>query len=183
MRDKLKRYAIVISLVEKLNKQGSWCGETHIQKAMYFLNELFPEVINYPFMLYKYGPFSFELRDDIGIMVTEDFLRAVPMYPYGPKIIPGKLSEKIKLLFSKTLNKCEEKIEFVAENLKNKTVLDLEAIATALYVIKTNPTLRLEEMTAKLHHLKPHISFEQAEKEIEEVKKIIEEARNLNHKS
>ena len=37
--NKLKRYAIVISMVEKLNKKGSWCGETHIQKAIYFYNK------------------------------------------------------------------------------------------------------------------------------------------------
>jgi len=85
MNNKLKRYAVVTLLVEKLNKHGSWCGETHIQKAMYFLKELFPEIVDYSFMLYKYGPFSFELRDDIGIMVTEGILDVVPMFPYGPK--------------------------------------------------------------------------------------------------
>lgn len=180
MKNKLKRYAIVISLVEKLNKYGSWCGETHIQKAMYFLRELFPEVIDYPFTLYKYGPFSFELRDDIGIMVAEGFLQALPMYPYGPKIIPGKLSQKIKELFPKTLNKYDKKIEFVAEKLKNKTVLDLEAIATALFVIKNYPQLNLEKQADRLNYLKPHISFDQALSEIEKANEILKEANKLN---
>jgi len=166
MNNKLKRYAVVTLLVEKLNKHGSWCGETHIQKAMYFLKELFPEIVDYSFMLYKYGPFSFELRDDIGIMVTEGILDVVPMFPYGPKIIPGKLSNKIKSLFPKTLSRWQGKIEFIAKKLKDKDIKELEPLATALYVIKTMPQLSLYEKIESLQWLKPHISFPKAKEAI-----------------
>ena len=37
---RLQRAAIVTELAEQLTAQGSWCGETHLQKATYFLQEL-----------------------------------------------------------------------------------------------------------------------------------------------
>ena len=38
--ERLKRYAIVLSLIEQLRERGGWCGETHIQKTTYFLQNL-----------------------------------------------------------------------------------------------------------------------------------------------
>ena len=35
-----QRTAVTLSLMDALHQQGSWCGETHIQKALYFLQEL-----------------------------------------------------------------------------------------------------------------------------------------------
>jgi len=180
MNNKFKRYAIVTLLVEKLNEHGSWCGETHIQKAMYFMKELFPEVVDYSFMLYKYGPFSFELRDDIGIMVAEKILEVVPLSPYGPKIIPGKLSNRIKSLFPKTLSRWQEKIEFIAEELKDKDVKELEPLATALYVIKTMPQLSLHEKMEKLQGLKPHVSFSKLKEAVVEAQRIMEDAKKYD---
>jgi len=183
MNNRLKRYAIVTLLVEKLNQYGSWCGETHIQKAMYFLKELFPQIVDYSFMLYKYGPFSFELRDDIGIMVTEGILKIAPAYPYGPRIMPGEGSNRIKSLFPKTLNRWEKKIIFIAEKLKDKDVKKLEPLATALYIIRTMPKLSQYEKTEKLQELKPHVSFKEARLSIMEAQKIIEEAKNKYHEA
>jgi len=178
--NKLKRYAITISVIENLDKSGSWCGETHIQKAIYFLKKLFPEVIDYSFILYKHGPFSFDLRDDIGIMAAGGFLKIVPMFPYGPRILPGKLADKVKGLFPKTLEKCKEKIEFVTHKFKDKWVADLEALATGLYITtELMPSGSVEKRAEKLCQLKPHIPFWKAKEAVKEVDKIIEEAKKL----
>ena len=37
---RLQRGAVIITLVEKMKKKGSWCGETHIQKAVFVLQEI-----------------------------------------------------------------------------------------------------------------------------------------------
>jgi len=180
MNNRLKRYAVVTLLVENLNQHGSWCGETHIQKAMYFLKELFPHIVNYPFMLYKYGPFSFELRDDIGIMITEGILKIAPAFPYGPRITLGEGSDRIKSLFPKTLNRWERKINFIAEKLKDKDVKELEPLATALYVIKTMPQLSLHEKIEKLQGLKPHVSFSKLKEAVVEAQRIMEDAKKYD---
>ncbi len=176
--NELKRYVIVISVVEGLSGAKSWCGETHIQKAIYFLEKLFPEVIDYPFILYKHGPFSFELRDDIGIMVAGQFLKLVPMFPYGPRILTGELAGKTKELFPKTLKEHEKRINFIAEKLAPKDVGQLETLATALYItLESHPNAIIEKRARKLCEFKPHIPLESAKKGIEEVDQIIEEAQ------
>ena len=62
---RLQRVAVLTKLTEKLHESGSWCGETHLQKAAYFLQELFNVLLVYEFILYKHGPFSFALRDEL----------------------------------------------------------------------------------------------------------------------
>lgn len=177
--NKLERYAIVISLAENLSKSGSWCGETHIQKSVYFMKKLFSKVIDYPFILYKHGPFSFELRDDIGIMIADRYLKIVPMFPYGPKILPGELAGKIKELFPNTLRKNREKIKFVTGKLADKNAVELEARATALYITKEAPLgeKNMIRRTKELCNLKPHIPFDSAKEAVEEIDEIVQSAK------
>ena len=39
--ERLKKAAVVTTLVDQLRDEDSWCGETHVQKAVYFLQSLF----------------------------------------------------------------------------------------------------------------------------------------------
>ncbi|HOV79270.1 MAG TPA: hypothetical protein PK728_04125 [Bacillota bacterium] len=130
-----KRQVIVLSLVEKMKEQGSWCGETHIQKSLYFLQEMLKVPTDFDFVLYKHRPFSFDLRDELvvmrGNMLLE--LHSNP-YPYGPSHSPGPSAEKLKELYPKTAKKYEPQISFVAEKLSGLNVAGLERLATALYV-------------------------------------------------
>lgn len=177
----LKRYAIVISVVDELAKVGSWGGETHIQKTIYYVEKLFPGVIDYPYMLYKHGPFSFPLRDDLGIMVAERFLKLVPMIPYGPQMLAGELAANIKELFPKTLSQHDKKIKFMAEKLGQKDVVELETLGTALYITKESlPNATIQKRAEKLNELKPHIPFEDAKRGVEEVDQILKEASKLS---
>ena len=38
--DRLRKIVILTELASELRKEGSWCGETHIQKATYFLQQM-----------------------------------------------------------------------------------------------------------------------------------------------
>ena len=57
-------WGVVCLLVEEMRRQGSWSGETHLQKGTYLLKHLVGVPLQYKFTLYKHGPFSFQLRDD-----------------------------------------------------------------------------------------------------------------------
>jgi len=72
--NRLKRDVVILSLIENLKKKGSWCGETHIQKATYFLQELFDFPLGFEFILYKHGPFSFDLSDKLTAMRADMLL-------------------------------------------------------------------------------------------------------------
>lgn len=62
---RLQRDAVILSLIENLRAKGSWCGETHIQKATYFVQELLRVPLEFEFVLYKHGPYSFDLSDEL----------------------------------------------------------------------------------------------------------------------
>jgi len=63
--DRLRRAALLTQLIERLRRRGSWCGETHVQKATLFLQDLTRIPMGFDFILYKHGPFSFDLRDEL----------------------------------------------------------------------------------------------------------------------
>src|SRR5208283_4661878 len=84
--DRLRRAAIVASLVTKLRAAESWCGETHIQKAVYLMQDLMDVPTEYRFILYKHGPFSFELSDELTSFRGDELLELQPQSPpYGPR--------------------------------------------------------------------------------------------------
>src|ERR1035441_4963526 len=69
-----QRMAVLTLLDREMLAKGSWCGETHIQKATYFLQELLGVDLGFEFVLYRHGPFSFELRDELSSMQADDIL-------------------------------------------------------------------------------------------------------------
>jgi hypothetical protein len=178
--DRLRRAALLTRLIAKLRQSGSWCGETHIQKATLFLQDLMRVPLGFEFILYKHGPFSFDLRDELTGLRGDELLRLDPQWPYGPRIAPTDRSEYIQRIYSKTLAKYDDRINFIAEKLGTKNVAELERLATALYVTeRTAAGVSAVKRARQIAQLKPHVSFEYAEAAVEEVDDIVEEARRL----
>ena len=88
--ESFQRASILLTLNEELRRAGSWAGETHMQKAAFFLQELMHVSMGFDFILYKHGPFSFDLRDELTFMRAQAFLRLEPQYPYGPTLVEGE---------------------------------------------------------------------------------------------
>ncbi|MDA8161657.1 MAG: hypothetical protein M0022_01945 [Desulfobacteraceae bacterium] len=158
----LKRKAVLLSLIEAMNREESWCSETHIQKCIYFLQEGFGVPTGYEFILYKHGPFSFELRDELAEMQANDFINIKPQPPYGPSFLLGPLASALKERFPKTLKKYKKSYKYVAENISKGNVSDLEKIATALYIIKEEKIEKMNACARRLNAIKPHISIDDA---------------------
>ena len=59
--DRLRRAALLTRLIQRLRDRGSWCGETHLQKASLLLQDLTGVPLGFDYILYKHGPFSFDL--------------------------------------------------------------------------------------------------------------------------
>src|ERR1044072_9312259 len=74
MMRRREREAVVAALDDKLFECGSWCGETHLQKSLYFLQELLDVPTGFEYTLYKYGPFSSPLRGELGAMRSDGLL-------------------------------------------------------------------------------------------------------------
>jgi uncharacterized protein YwgA len=178
---RLQRDAVILSMVEKLRAKGSWCGETHIQKATYFIQELLGIPLEFDFVLYKHGPYSFDLSDELTAMRADYLLKLQSQpYPYGPSFIHGRGSKLIKKLYPKTLKKYDPMVKFVTDKLGDKKVAELERLATALYVTREISTDNSIESRAQcIHKLKPHVSLDEARDAIRVVDTFIEESSSI----
>lgn len=167
---RMAQVAVLLSLVEQLDENHSWCGETHIQKATYLLKEMFGAELEYEFILYKHGPYSFDLSDELGRLRADGFVKVIPHDPYGPNILPGNNWQNLKTKFPKTINKYQKATTFLGSWLGSKRVSDLEKLATAFYVTKedhVDPSV--ESRAERITDLKPHISYSEAEAALNEV--------------
>src|SRR5262249_38243894 len=130
----LKRAAVLLTLLECLKAHGSWCGETHLQKSTYFLQELLKVPLDFNFIFYKHGPYSFDLSDAITGLRADQLLGLKIRDPYGPSLVATEGAQWLYDRFPVPRDVYMQAVEFVATRVGQKTVADLERLATALYV-------------------------------------------------
>ena len=174
--DRLRRAALLTRLIELLRQNTSWCGETHIQKAAYFAQGLLRIPMGYDFILYKHGPFSFDLRDELTAFRADGLLKLEPKWPRGARIAPTKQSKYIQGLYPRTMGEYEGAIQFVASSLGGKGVVELERLTTALYVSELLEDASVRERAECVISLKPHIPRVDAVDAVRELDRVAEEA-------
>lgn len=167
-------------LTEKLREQGSWAGETHLQKAAYFLQAMLGVPLGFRFTLYKYGPFSFDLRDKLAEMRSTGQLELVPQpAPYGPQLRTGRGVAQLRKRFPRTLRTFDPQLDYVANELGGLGVGALERLATALLVSEENPGKPVDERAAQLTVYKPHVALDAARQAVVQVDEMAGRARDL----
>lgn len=172
--DHLSRAALITSLASRLRDRGSWCGETHLQKAVFLLQEVAGVPTGFEFVLYKYGPFSFDLRDELDEMKAEQLLDVqVQPQPYGPRLAPSDLAGKVEASRQAELDPHLEQLERIADVVKGRGVTDLEALATAVLLASEDGD---EELASHLRRKKPHIGERKAESAAKEALELLGEA-------
>jgi len=164
-------------------KRGSWCGETHIQKAAFFLQDLLGVDAGFDFILYRHGPFSFDLRDELSSMQADGLLElAVKRDGYGPTYVPTPFSAVFLGRFPKTTARYMKQIKFVADELSDKGVAELERLATAFFIADREGIHQIGRQAQRLVDLKPHISLQEARSACEEVDRLIERSGPMSLK-
>jgi len=167
-------------LTDKMRAHDSWAGETHLQKAVYFLQTMLGVPTGFKFTLYKYGPFSFDLRDKLTEMRASGQLEMlVQPAPYGPQLDTGPGADQLRNRFPKTLRTYDRQLEYIATRLGGLGVGALERLATALLVTDEAPDATVEERAEQLNAYKPHVSLDAAGRAVEQVDEMLEEARGL----
>ena len=172
-----ERMALVCSLVKEMGQTDSWAAETHIQKCVYFLQEMLRVPVGYDYILYKHGPYSFDLRRELAVMRARYQLDLKPRYPYGPSFILGSRGESNLNLVAQY----DDAVKFVATEISAKTAGALERLSTALYVQVENPALVDGEAALRINELKPHVSVTDAGKAIDEIGKLRKVAAETLH--
>jgi uncharacterized protein YwgA len=164
----LREAAVIAAIIDRVTAANRFCGETFLQKSAFFLKELFGIPLSAKFRLYHYGPFSFDLRDQLRSMEADDVVRIRP-HELGATYVAGDRYAMLQRQFPKTLAKYVEQIDFVVREISSKGVKDLEALATALYVAKTNDGSSVDVRAKELHTIKPHVDMERARASIAKV--------------
>ena len=170
-----ERRALVCLLVKEMGQTDSWPAETHIQKCVYFLQEMLKAPVGYDYIFYKHGPYSFDLRQELAVMRARFQLDLKSRYPYGPSFILGSRGE----LNLGLVEKYNTAVRFVARELSVKTAGSLERLSTALYVKSKNAELTDEEAARRIHELKPHVKPPQATEAIDELNRLKEAASEV----
>ena len=177
---RIAKAALVAALIDGLRQKGSWCGETHVQKAIYFLQNLMGVPLNFDFILYKHGPFSFDLRDELTALRADGLLRLETQELYGARIATTSQSKTIRAYFPRTLSRYKKAIGFISRQIGGKGVVELEQLATAYFVTREyDPHSAIESRVGSLIALKPHIQNEDALAAVSAVDCMIELAHNL----
>ena len=168
--NRFQRAAVILALLDALKERGSWCGETHLQKAIYFLQEMCGVPMGFKHVLYRFGPYSFDFSDEITALRADRLLDLEVKAPYGPSIIRGENATRFLESFGAPARKYAPQVSFVAEHLGRSTVVELERLATAFFVTREATLVADDEQrAARLNQLKSHIPIESARQAVREV--------------
>jgi hypothetical protein len=174
-----QKAAVLAQLVDRLRAQDSWAGETHLQKAVFFLQGMLRSPMGFDFILYKHGPFSFDLRDELTGLRADGILQLEPQLPpYGPRFATTGTGQRIVERHPKTLEGQASRIAFVADLFKGKGVKELERLATALYSsLEKGWDAAVEDRARSLNEVKPHVSLEEAREAVRSLDSLHAEAQ------
>jgi uncharacterized protein YwgA len=178
----MQRYSVLLSLMNHLRLRGSWCGETHVQKTGYFVQELLGVPLGFEFIFYKHGPYSFDLTDELTAMTADQVLGVRAREPYGPTLVATEGGQRLIDRHPVTLKHYDPPLRFITDRLSRKNVNELEQVATALYVTKEGKTDgSVGQRAARIHLLKPHIMLVDAQEAVKAVDRIIADAEQFRH--
>ena len=173
----IDRWAVVGQLVKSMRESDGWAGETHVQKTLFFLQELLGVPCGYQFVLYKHGPYSFDLHDDLGRMLTNQVLVLVPKLPYGPSFGLNEVGDRVVGQRNAVIQPHKESIDFIVNTLGNKDVRELERLGTALLLKKQFARLDAGTLASEIVRLKPHVPENLALDAVREVSDIESRAK------
>jgi uncharacterized protein YwgA len=139
--------------------------------------------LGFQFVLYKHGPYSFELTDELTGLRADGILNVeVPDTRYGPRYLDGDSAGFATSRFPNTIERYRDKIEFLAKKIGKRGIADLERIATAFFVRVAQKELSVERRARQLVQLTPHIPKSDALAATREIDTLIQEA-NLHFNS
>lgn len=153
---------LIGGIVKTLQDMGSWCGETHIQKTSYIAKHIERVPFESDFILYKHGPFSFDLNSSLNSMRSQKLLNVTPQQFGSTYSVDVDLWNVIDHASGDTFERFRAQIEEACRPLARKKVAELERIVTAVYVYINFYNGDVDIMAKKLVTLKPHISPREA---------------------
>ena len=171
--DNSEKSALILCIIDSLVEKDSWSSETRIQRIVYFLQYLLEVKMDYKFILYKYSPYSFYLRDKLTSLRANRLLKLEADRYSGPRYVTTDLGKKYQEASPNTLDPYKKKLELIINSLGTKPILELEQLATALFFTRLaenhDESILLENRAEKMNKWKPIISIDNAQKVVEKL--------------
>jgi len=156
-----RMHAIILKIIESLQANGSWTGKTHIQKSIFLFQETTPVDKLFTFVLYKHGPYSFEIEDELEQMKSYAAISIKAVGQVGVELKPSVNAAYVE--DHAALSSTErQNIEKIGEFVGAKNVMELERIATTVWVRSREGLTDSTAVAARVHALKPHVSISDA---------------------
>lgn len=156
-----RKHALILEVINGLKTSKSWTGKTHVQKTMFLVNEATSIQVPFEFVLYKHGPYSFDIETELEQMKSYSGISVQPVSSYGVELKPSDNADLIRSLAPLTpLEK--ESIDKICLFVGNKGVVELERLATAVWIRRRERVTDPHEVARRVNGLKPHISLAEA---------------------
>ena len=85
-----KKASLVLAVIRSLKQHGSWTGKTHVQKSLFLIKTATQIDVPFTFVLFKHGPYSFELETELEQMKSYLAITSEPdPNGYGVVLSPG----------------------------------------------------------------------------------------------
>ncbi len=175
-----ERARFICFMLDALKKQHSWCGMLHVQKAYYLAQSMLEVEHEYEFIRYKYGPYCFDLANDVHSACIKCLLNDVAVHrDYG---VSYELSDAVQADVDAKKGKYLhiEKINFIANWFGSKPALELEKLTSVHMVMNhLGPSATEKEQIKELRSWKPRFTVDEIKTAIEVVKAKQQEATEL----
>jgi len=175
--DLLRMTALVSELLDRIRANNVWAGPVHLQKSMFFLQEMRGVPLDFEFVLYRYGPYSFELQDEIeyirGSGILKWFFHDSPGYATG--LETTEASRNIRDKLPKLMEKYEDDLAFVSENIGPMRSMQLERVSTSFYYL-VKGLEGDEEIAREVCKVKPHIDYPDAVEAVQQVRQFAKQS-------
>ena len=169
-----ERKWVIVELVRRLNETASRTGSTHVQKCTFFLQFLFRLPLGYSFVIYHYGPYSFDLEDELAILRWRGLLTVEPdREGYG---VHYRLGPAVSDLQAGLPEDEVGAVRLAVDYLGRRPVRTLELLATTYYLYKglDGKTRTREQAVDAVLALKPHFTEAEVQSALQEIARIEE---------
>jgi uncharacterized protein YwgA len=166
------KHRLLLEVIERLNSHGSWTGKTHVQKTVFLLDASKKLDMPFLFVLYKHGPYSFDIENELQEMRSYGAIESKSVASYGVTLKPSQNAGWLEAQEILTPDQ-EQQIEQMCGFVKARNVTELERLATAAWIRTQEHITDPERIAGRLHELKPHISVAEALQADNEIASIL----------
>jgi len=171
--EKGDRFKFLLHIINKLSSKGDRSGETNIQKLIYFIIRGGLAELPYKYRLHNYGPYSFDLKDELKYMENARMVLKIPdPSGYGFKYIPNKEMPFVKESL-KELRLEFPKIDEAIDKFKKYHAKRLGLLATFMYVYQKHKIEDDDKLIRIVGEIKPMFNKWELENTYNDYKSII----------